>query len=98
MDASLPYSLHRVYGDAALPWLKKAARETTQPAVRKECAKELAIASQPAGFHFLLQSMDETPSFRPEVLQFMRDRFPDLRDADDERVLDFVRERAAAAR
>lgn len=98
MDASLPYSLHRVYGDAALPWLKKAARETTQPAVRKECAKELAIASQPAGFHFLLQSMDETPSFRPEVLQFMRDRFPDLRDADDGRVLDFVRERAAAAR
>ncbi|HVV44757.1 MAG TPA: hypothetical protein VHC72_06115, partial [Bryobacteraceae bacterium] len=63
MDASLPYGLHRAYGDAALPWLKKAGRETSQPAVRKECGKELAIAGEPDGFQFLLQAMDEAPSF-----------------------------------
>jgi hypothetical protein len=98
MDASLPYGLHRAYGDAALPWLKKAARETNQPRVREECAKELAIAGEPEGFQFLLQAMDETPSFRPEVLQFVRDRFPDLRNADDGKLMAFLRQRAIGAR
>lgn len=98
MDASLPYSLRRVYGDAALPWLKEAARETSQPAVRKECAKELAIAGEPEGFQVLLQTMDEMPSFRAEVLQFVRDRFPDLRGADEAKVLGFLKQRAIGAR
>jgi hypothetical protein len=94
MDASLPYSLHHAYGDAALPWLEKAGRETSQPAVRKACGEELAIAGEPEGFQFLLQAMDETPSFRPEVLRFVRDRFPDLRNADDGKILEFLKQRA----
>jgi hypothetical protein len=44
MDVSLAYSLHHAYGDAALPWLKQAARETNQAALRQACARELVIA------------------------------------------------------
>jgi hypothetical protein len=96
MNASLAYSLHRAYGQAALPWLKKAARETTQPRLRQACARELVIAAEPEGFKDLLQAIAETPSFRREALQFVRDRFPALRDADEGKVLDFVRDRARA--
>ena len=98
MDVSLAYGLHHAYGDAALPWLKKAARETNQAALRQACAKELVIAGEPEGFQYLLQAMDEMASFRREAVQFVRDRFPALRDADEGKVLDFVRERAATAR
>ncbi|MEP6716048.1 MAG: hypothetical protein ABJC09_10775 [Terriglobia bacterium] len=59
MSLSLPYALHHAYGDAALPWLRKAARETDKPALRLACAKELAIAGERDGFLYLLQAMDE---------------------------------------
>jgi hypothetical protein len=98
MDVSLAYGLHHAYGNAALPWLKKAARETTQPALREACARELVIAGEPEGFQYLLQAMEEMPSFRTEAVQFVRDRFPALRDADEGKVLDFVRQRASTAR
>ena len=98
MDVSLPYSLHHAYGDAALPWLKKAARETNQPVLRQACARELVIAGEPEGFYYLLQAMDEMPSFRREAVQFVRDRFPELRDANEGKVLDFVKTRAVTAR
>jgi hypothetical protein len=98
MDVSLPYSLHQAYGDAALPWLKKAARETNQPVLRQACATELVIAGEPEGFYYLLQAMDEMPSFRREAVQFLRDRFAELRDANEGKVLDFVKTRAVTAR
>ncbi len=98
MDVSLPYSLHHAYGDAALPWLKKAARETNQPVLRQACARELVIAGEPEGFYYLLQAMDEMPSFRREAVQFVRDRFPELRDANEGKVLDFAKTQAVTAR
>jgi hypothetical protein len=98
MDVSLAYSLHHAYGDAALPWLKKAARETNQAVLRQACARELVVAGEPEGFQYLLQSMDEMPAFRREAVQFVRDRFPALRNADEGNVLDFVRARAITAR
>jgi hypothetical protein len=98
MDVSLAYSLHHAYGDAALPWLKKAARETNQAVVRQACARELVVAGEPEGFQYLLQSMDEMPTFRREAVQFVRDRFPALRNVAEGKVLDFVRERAITAR
>jgi hypothetical protein len=98
MSVSLPYALRYAYGNAALPWLKKAARETDQPALRLECAKELVIAGEPDGFQYLLQAINEVPSFRSEAVQLVRDRFPELRNADQSKVLDFVSLRATAAR
>jgi hypothetical protein len=98
MDVSLAYGLHRGYGDAAFPWLKKTAQETNQAALRQACARELVIDNEPEGFQYLLQAMDEMGSFRTEAVQFVRDRFPALRGADEGKVLDFVRERAITAR
>jgi len=93
-NASLPYSLHRAYGDLSLPWLKQAARDTRQIFVRTSCAKELVLANQPEGFQYLLQAMDERPSVKTEAVQFIRDRFPELRSVPEDRVLAFVKSKA----
>jgi hypothetical protein len=98
MSVSLAYALHHAYGDMALPWLRKAARETNQPAVRLACARELLFAGEPDGFQYLLQAMDEVPSFGSEAVQLVRDRFPELRDVDQGKVLDFIRLHATATR
>jgi hypothetical protein len=86
------------HGDAALPWLRRAAPETNQPALRFACARELVVAGEPEGFQYLLQAMDDGPSFSRDVIQFARDRFPELRDADQGKMLDFLRIHAAATR
>lgn len=95
-NSSLAYSLHRAYGEASLPWLKQAARDTRQIGVRSACAEELIIADQPEGFEYLLRAMDDTPSIKPEAVQFIRDRFPDLRDAPEGIVVAFLRAKAQA--
>jgi hypothetical protein len=95
-DSSLPYSLHRAYGDAALPWLIHAGHDTKQIGVRIACARELALANRVEGFQYLLQSMTEMPSAKPEVLQFIRDRFPDLRNAPEDAVMAFLKSKAGA--
>ena len=93
-NSSLAYALHRAYGDAALPFLKQAARNTKQIWVRTSCARELALAGEPEGFQNLLRAMDEMPSFKPEALQFARDSFPGLRTQPDDAVMAFLKARA----
>jgi len=95
-NSSLPYSLHRAYGDASLPWLRQAAQDAEQLFVRTSSAKELILANQLDGFQYLLRAIHEMPSFKAEAVQFMRDRFPDLRSAPEDAVLDFLKSRAGA--
>jgi hypothetical protein len=94
--SSLAYSLHRAYGAASLPWLRQAARDTRQIFVRTSCAKELILANQADGFAYLLQAVNEMPSFKTEAVQFLRDRFPDLRSAPEDAVLAFLKSNAGA--
>jgi hypothetical protein len=93
-DTSLAYSLHRAYGDASLPLLKQAARATSQVGVRVACAEELIHAGQAEGFQFLLQAMDENPSFKPQAMQFLRDYFPEMRGQSEGVLLAFLNTKA----
>jgi hypothetical protein len=92
--SSLPYSLHRGYGDAALPWLKQGARDTKQIFVKTNCARELALANQPEGFQYLLEVSNARPQSKIEAIQFVRDSFPDLRSASEDRIVAFMRTKA----
>ena len=42
------------------------------------------------------QAMDEMPAFRPEAVQFIRDRFPELRGAGEDMVLALLKAKARA--
>jgi hypothetical protein len=95
-DSSLPYSLHRAYGDAALPFLDRAARDSQQVRVRIACAEELILANRAEGYRYLVQTVKESPSTRQGALQFIRDRFPDLRSASEDTVTNFIESKADA--
>ncbi len=93
---SLPYSLRHGYGDAALPWLIRAGKDTKQIGVRMACARELALANRAEGFQYLLQAVAEVPSMQREVVQFVRDSFAGLQDATEDAVMAFIESKAGA--
>jgi hypothetical protein len=68
-------------GSAPVISLDEAVEVAADPSTDLLAIDELVIADQTEGFEYLLQAMDEMPSFKSEALQFIRDRFPDLRNA-----------------
>lgn len=93
--SSLPYALHHAYGEAAVPYLKMLLERSELAAVRADCARELIVAKQPEGFAYVADAITNATPYRQEMLQFIRDRFPELRSADEGAVLKFVQARAA---
>ena len=92
--SSLPYSLHKAYGAAALPVLENALKNSGYVWVRTDCARELIGENRPSGFAFVADAIEKDRFYKREMIQFLRDRFPELRDADDAAVLAFLKRRA----
>ena len=92
--SSLPYSLHNAYGAAALPVLENALKNSGYVWVRTDCARELIGENRPSGFAFVADAIEKDRFYKREMIQFLRDRFPELRDADDAAVLAFLKRRA----
>jgi hypothetical protein len=89
--ASIPYAIHRAYGDAALPALEVAMQKSGYIWVQTGCARELVIEGRKSGFAFIAQAIEQNKFYRREMVQFIQDRFPDLRGADDATVLGFLK-------
>ena len=89
--SSLPYAIHRVYGDAALPVLESAIQKSGYVWVQTNCARELVLAGHKSGFAFIAQAIEQNKLYRREMVQFVQDRFPELRGADDEKILAFLK-------
>jgi len=95
-DYSLPYSLHRAYGDAALPFSgscgprheagRRADRVRARVGAGESCGR---ISISVAG------GDGNTPSKR-DVLQFIRDGFAGFRDSSEDAVMAFLRTKAGA--
>ncbi len=93
--SSLPYALHTAYGPAALPYLETIMARSDLPWIRTESAKELVQSDRPSGFAFLAAAIERNSRDRLEILQFLRDRFPELRTANDPAILAFLKSRSA---
>jgi hypothetical protein len=91
--ASIPYAIHNGYGDAALPVLESAIRKSGYVWVQTACARELVMAGRKSGFAFISQAIEQNKSYRGEMVRFLQERFPELRGADDARVLGFLKSR-----
>lgn len=89
----LPYAVHRAYGDAALPVLESAIQRSGYVWVQTNCARELVLAGRKFGFAFIAQAIEQNKFYRREMIQFIQDRFPELRGADDSKVLAFLKAR-----
>ena len=93
---SLPYALRNAYGDAAIPYLDTMLERSEFTWVRTNSARELMLAGRPEGFAFAADAIANNRPYRQEMIQFMRERFPELSQADDPDILKFVQARAAA--
>jgi hypothetical protein len=91
--ANLPYALRNSYGEAALPYLEIALKNSHYVWVRTNCARELILAGRHSGFAFVADAITSNRPYKPEMLQFVRDQFPDLRTADEAAVLTFLSKR-----
>ena len=91
--SSLPYAIHRAYGDAALPVLESAIQKSGYIWVQTNCARELVLAGHKSGLAFIAQAIEQNKFYRREMVQFVQDRFPELRGADDDKILAFLKSR-----
>jgi len=91
--SSLPYALRNAYGKAALPALEDAVKNSGYVWVRTSCARELIIENRPSGFAFVADAIEKDRFYKGEMIGFLRERFPELRDADDAAILAFLKRR-----
>ncbi len=93
--SSLPYALHHAYGPAAIPYLETMLARSEFTWVRMGSAQELVQSDRPSGFAFLAAAIEQNQPYRLEMIQFLRDRFPELRTANDPAILAFLKSRSA---
>jgi hypothetical protein len=51
------------------------------------------MAGQKSGFAFIAQAIQEKKFYRDEMVRFLQERFPELRGADDGKILEFLQSR-----
>jgi len=98
--SSLPYSLVKGYGDAALPYLEKAVSSSPYVWVRTQCAEQLALHNRRAGFEFLIETVEGDPPYRAELMQWVRSSFRQELPpgANDQQISEFLRSQLGKAR
>jgi len=92
--ASLPYALRNAYGAAALPALENALKKSGYVWVRTNCARELILENRPSGFAFIADAIEQNRFYKREMIEFVRERFRELRGEDETAVLAFLKRRA----
>jgi hypothetical protein len=93
--ASLPYSLVRAYGDAAVPYLERAVSESPYAFVRTQSAEELALRGRPVAFQFFLDAVENGRFYKQELVGWLKTHFPNQvpGSADDAIVIAFLKTR-----
>lgn len=93
--ASLPYSLIRAYGDAAVPYLERAVSDSPYVFVRTQSAEELALRGRPVAFRFFLDAVENGRFYKQELVGWLKTQFPSEvpGSADDATVIRFLKTR-----
>lgn len=98
--SSLPYSLVRGYGDAALPYLERAISSSPYVWVRTQSAEQLALHNRQAGFEFLIETVEGNPPYRMELIRWVQSSFRQELPpgANDQQISEFLRSQLKKAR
>jgi hypothetical protein len=106
-DSSDPYGykhssfvmeLQTEYGAVARPYLRDILASSKQVWVRTAAAKALVLMDDRAGWQFFVGVLKQRPSYRGEMVQWLRDAFPAIRNADDAEMRNFLESKATSAR
>jgi hypothetical protein len=90
----LPNTLRANYGAQATPYLEEALQGSAPEGVKSDCARELILLGRPAGFIFARSAIQQHNSYGRSLLQFLKEQFSELRDADEKTVLEFLQKRS----
>jgi hypothetical protein len=94
VEASLGQELYRRFGNAAVPYLERALAGSPERFTAQNIARQLIAIGDPAGFQFVARAIEQKDISRFEMIQFMKNQFPELKTANDDAIAAFARERA----
>jgi hypothetical protein len=85
------------YGVAARPYLREILASSKQIWVRVASAKGLVQMNDQAGWKFFLEVVKESPFYKAEMVRWLKDMFPTMRDSDDVTILGVLESKVANA-
>ena len=77
-----------------MPVLEEVLKKSAYVWVRTNCARELILENRPSGFAFVADAIEQDRRYKREMIEFVRERFPELRGANEAAVLAFLKKRA----
>lgn len=83
-------NLTQVYGDSARPYFREILSKSKQVWVRVAAAKELALMGDAAGYQFFIETLEEHPFYRDEMVRWLQQRFPMMPTADEAGMFRFL--------
>jgi len=95
--ASVVGAMQTNYGTLARPYLRDILASSKQPFVRAAAAQGLAEMNDRAGWEWFLDVIRQRPFYRDEMVQWLGDRFPTIRGADDTALVTFLQSKMVAA-
>jgi len=85
------------YETIARPYLRDILASSKQTWVRTEAAQGLLQMNDRAGWEFFIDVVRQRPFYRDEMVRWLGDVFPVIRDADDDAVITFLESKVATA-
>ena len=85
------------YGNAALPYLRSMLAKMTTPSLIFACTEELILANDPFGFTFAHDGIVRGGPLKMQIIPWLATHFPETHDFPQDRMLQFLTDRAAAA-
>jgi hypothetical protein len=85
------------YGTVALPYLRDILASSKQTWVQTAAAQGLVQMNDRAGWEFFIGVVRQRPFYRDEMVRWLGEVFPVIRDADDAAIITFLTSRLANA-
>jgi hypothetical protein len=88
--SSVVMHLQTQYGALARPYLRDILASSKQRWVRTAAAQGLVLMNDRAGWEFFVDVIRQRPFYRDEMVRWLTDAFPVIRDADDAAIITFL--------
>jgi hypothetical protein len=90
MQSSIISAMGREYGAASRLFMKQILNEAREGFARTAAAQQLVLINDAAGFQYFRTMLDEHPFYYDEMVQWLKDRFPEIRNADRQRMAEYL--------
>jgi hypothetical protein len=94
---SVVMDMQTQYGTVTRPYLRDILASSKQTWVRTAAAKGLVQRNDRAGWEFFVEVVRQRPLYREEMVRWLGDMFPAVRDADDAAIVNFLESKVATA-